>query len=402
MVKKNIIFRNIRANKASGHVTVLFPKHGPIQLSARARGISEGTFYISDGVTHREFPMETGTNGPRFQGEVQELSPGRLLAAIVGMDGQILLAGESHGAPENWIRLEYRFIEEKQKKHSISRAEIPPFAEVEEGFEIRQHEEHVPPNREAVKPPDAALNGEALVSKVRASQSSPSSPITDDKVRDEASIQMEQAMDYDRLEWEEAEGNEPPCQAHFGRVRPTFVQGVQECVERLGEQVTHSPSPDLSSPGWRPLHTYFQDIPPAREVLPPQAEGKTPVEPTIYDNLSLEDERSRWIPRKATPLSKGTTAQPTPMPNTPFPMHPPELGNSLSQWKWRRVEYETGDGFYYYLGTLFKKDLLIGLAVAIPFYGDANIPSHLHGFQQVGQCWVLAQDEETGRILDIP
>lgn len=74
----------------------------------------------------------------------------------------------------------------------------------------------------------------------------------------------------------------------------------------------------------------------------------------------------------------------------------------MEDWDWDRVNYDESGGFYYYLGT-FGKPMAVSPGGQWRFLALANpaAPPHLKGFTRKGQCWVLAQDNDTGRPLRI-
>ncbi|MDL2225456.1 hypothetical protein LJC20_04585 [Eubacteriales bacterium OttesenSCG-928-M02] len=387
-----IVLRHMRAQKATGHVEISFQKGGKASLYARVKGINQGTLVLLFTEKEYTFSLSQGKDALVLREEREGLPDGRVLAAVLDEEGRVLLAGESQGAPEDWIAWEYNRSRTRQMRQaSRSSAEKQAHREAPSVPSVDTMAEVEGTERAAIAPADIQVEERPRWqgtehARKRADAAPPPAPDAVD------------AMAYHRLEWEEPEGNEPPMQKVFDPVIPVFAQKREHSVEEeSGEDI---PSPDLSSPGWQPLHTLFADIPPAREELP-----KGPVEPPVFDNLPLdEDDRPRWIPRKPEPLWE----KPTPQHYVERPSlleerhpHPPELDGVLLQWEWKRVEYETGDGFYYYMGLLREAERIIGRAVAIPCYGDADVPPHLRGFQRMGRCWVLAQHEEDGSQMDI-
>jgi len=76
-------------------------------------------------------------------------------------------------------------------------------------------------------------------------------------------------------------------------------------------------------------------------------------------------------------------------------------GPYANQWRWRNIIAKEMD-YSYLMGEVEQDGKIIAVAVAVPGEYAPSPPVHLQGFQVYRDgYWILAQDAETGAIIDI-
>lgn len=80
----------------------------------------------------------------------------------------------------------------------------------------------------------------------------------------------------------------------------------------------------------------------------------------------------------------------------------PGIKETLGKWKWKKVVYRAGTGFYYLTGSVEKNGELLAVAVAVPGEYSKTPPPNLRGFCGFADgYWILAQNAKTGAKLEI-
>ena len=452
VVRRNILLRGIRGGRASGRIGIQY-RGKEAAVSAQIRGILAGELLLLENGHFFHVPLEPAAGGLSADTGITGLDQGRILAAVVDQEGCVLLAGESGGRPEDWTSLEYRimgYIAKRNRERKEADAIPEDMLAAEKGDmepkaslgAFGQGEEAEPEEaEEAVVAEEAAAESgqvvdwqlpepndgptEPAVSTVAEAVSEElefhpdhkavlTAPEPEEATADAAGQETQSEQETASALFEEEKPGEETSWEADGFMEEAMAQAAQTEEEDmtifvigtdgrdqeirvsksamaeelrnleesyLEEEVLGEPQPE-----------YQEDRALEEKIGAPQGESPLFGEPDTgwesiaEETVSVPKERPwRYAP---TPVREAHVA-------------PPEL-SGMEDWDWDRVNYDESGGFYYYLGTFREADgRVTGRAVAVPSFGNPAAPPHLKGFTRKGQCWVLAQDNDTGRPLRI-
>lgn len=353
VVRRNILLRGIRGGRASGRIGIQY-RGKEAAVSAQIRGILAGELLLLENGHFFHVPLEPAAGGLSADTGITGLDQGRILAAVVDQEGCVLLAGESGGRPEDWTSLEYRimgYIAKRNRERKEADAIPEDMLAAEKGDmepkaslgDFGQGEEAEPEEAEEAMAQAAQTEEEDMTIFVIGTDG------RDQEIRVSKSAMAEELRNLEESYLEEEVLGEP---------QPEY-QEDRALEEKIGAPQGESPLFGEPETGWESI---------------------------AEETVSVPKERPwRYAP---TPVREAHVA-------------PPEL-SGMEDWDWDRVNYDESGGFYYYLGTFREADgRVTGRAVAVPSFGNPAAPPHLKGFTRKGQCWVLAQDNDTGRPLRI-